>query len=172
MRNSIQRMLGAVDTLSTWSAKGIAWACFVMVVVIAYDVVLRYLFRAPTIWQYDISYMLGGSIIILGAGYVHLERKHVRVDILYNWFSPRTRLLIDVCFTVLCFFPLITALIYSSVQHAVHAYQVKEFSEVGFWRPLMWPFRSIIPVGLSVLWLQGVANFVRDVHRLVEGEGP
>jgi len=170
MRTAIRRILGGIDALSTWSAKGIAWACFIMVLVIAYDVILRYLFRAPTVWQYDISYMLGGSIIILGAGYVHLERKHVRVDILYNGFSLRTRLIIDVCFTSLCFFPLITALIFSSVQHAIHAYTVKEFSEVGFWRPLMWPFRSIIPIGLAILWLQGLANFVRDVHRLAKGE--
>jgi TRAP-type mannitol/chloroaromatic compound transport system permease small subunit len=61
-------------------------------------------------------------------------------------------------------------LIYSSAQHAIQAYIVKEFSEVGFWRPLMWPFRSIIPIGLGILWLQGLANLIRDVHRLVKGE--
>jgi TRAP-type mannitol/chloroaromatic compound transport system permease small subunit len=170
MRTAVRSILGGVDALSTWSAKGIAWACFVMVLVIAYDVVLRYLFRAPTVWQYDVSYMLGGSIIILGAGYVHQQRKHVRVDILYNSFSPRTRLVIDVCFTLLCFFPLVSGLIYASAQHAIHAYRVLEFSEVGFWRPRMWPFRSVIPIGLGVLWLQGLANLVRDLHRLVRGE--
>jgi TRAP-type mannitol/chloroaromatic compound transport system permease small subunit len=170
MRTATRRILGGIDALSTWSAKGVAWACLIMVLVIAYDVILRYLFRAPTVWQYDVSYMLGGAIIIMGAGYVHSQRKHVRVDILYNSFSPRTRLMVDVCFTLLCFFPLVSALIYSSAQHAIQAYIVKEFSEVGFWRPLMWPFRSIIPIGLGILWLQGLANLIRDVHRLVKGE--
>lgn len=166
----IQAVLQRIDRLSVWVAKGVTLAVFAMVVTIAYDVILRYVFRAPTVWQYDTSYMLGGSVIILGSAYVHLKRRHVRVDLIYNRFSPRVRLILDAVFTLLFFFPLITGLIIVSTGYAIHAYQVKEFSEVGFWRPLMWPFRAVIPVGLAVLWLQGVANFIRDMHMLVRGK--
>jgi TRAP-type mannitol/chloroaromatic compound transport system permease small subunit len=162
-------MLQRIDQLSVWVAKAVTLAVLTMVVTIAYDVILRYVFRAPTVWQYDTSYMLGGSVIILGSAYVHLKRRHVRVDLIYNRFSPRVRLILDVVFTLLFFFPLLTGLIFVSAGYAIHAYQVKEFSEVGFWRPLMWPFRSVIPVGLAVLWLQGLANFIRDMHMLVRG---
>ncbi|NWF54367.1 MAG: TRAP transporter small permease subunit [Syntrophaceae bacterium] len=165
----IQAMLQRIDRLSEWAAKGITLAVFAMVVTIAYDVILRYVFRAPTVWQYDTSYMLGGSVIILGSAYVHLKRRHVRVDLIYNRFPPRVRLILDVVFTLLFFFPLLTGLIIVSAGYAIHSYQVKEFSEVGFWRPLMWPFRSVIPVGLALLWLQGLANFIRDMQRLVKG---
>jgi TRAP-type mannitol/chloroaromatic compound transport system permease small subunit len=166
----IQGMLRGIDQLSVWVAKAITLAVFAMVVTIAYDVILRYVFRAPTVWQYDTSYMLGGSVIILGSAYVHLQRRHVRVDLIYNRFPPRVRLILDVIFTLLFFFPLLTGLIIVSAADALHAYQVKEFSEVGFWRPLMWPFKSVIPVGLAVLWLQGLANFIRDMHMLVKGK--
>jgi TRAP-type mannitol/chloroaromatic compound transport system permease small subunit len=166
----IQAILQRIDHLSVWVAKAVSMAVLAMVVTIAYDVILRYAFRAPTVWQYDTSYMLGGSVIILGAGYVHLKKRHVRVDLLYNRFSPRTRLILELVFTLIFFFPLLTGLIVVSAGYAIHAYQVKEFSEVGFWRPLMWPFRSVIPVGLSVLWLQGLANFIRDIHLLVKGK--
>jgi len=166
----IQAMLQRIDQLSVWVAKGVTLAVFAMVVTIAYDVILRYVFRAPTVWQYDTSYMLGGSVIILGSAYVHLKRRHVRVDLIYNRFSPRVRLILDVVFTLLFFFPLLTGLIIVSAADAIHAYQVKEFSEVGFWRPLMWPFKSVIPVGLAVLWLQGLANFIRDLHMLLKGK--
>jgi TRAP-type mannitol/chloroaromatic compound transport system permease small subunit len=166
----IQAMLQRIDRLSVWVAKGVTLAVFAMVVTIAYDVILRYVFRAPTVWQYDTSYMLGGSVIILGSAFVHLKRRHVRVDLIYNRFSPRVRLILDVVFTLLFFFPLLTGLIIVSTGYAIHAYQVKEFSEVGFWRPLMWPFRSVIPLGLAVLWLQGLANFIRDMHMLVRGK--
>jgi len=166
----IQAMLQRIDRLSVWVAKGVTLAVFAMVVTIAYDVILRYVFRAPTVWQYDTSYMLGGSVIILGSAYVHLKRRHVRVDLIYNRFSPRVRLILDVVFTLLFFFPLLTGLIIVSTGYAIHAYQVKEFSEVGFWRPLMWPFRSVILLGLVVLWLQGLANFIRDMHMLVRGK--
>jgi TRAP-type mannitol/chloroaromatic compound transport system permease small subunit len=166
----VKKVLAKFDQLSIWSAKVVSGAVLVMVLAIAYDVILRYLFSAPTVWQYDISYMLGGSIIILGAGYVHLKHRHVRVDIIYNRFSPRTRLTLEVLFTLVFFFPFLTGLIVVAAEHALHAYEVKEFSEVGFWRPLMWPFRSVIPVGLSILLLQGLANFVRDLHVLVKGK--
>jgi TRAP-type mannitol/chloroaromatic compound transport system permease small subunit len=166
----IKKILSGIDRISTWSGRAVSLATFAMVLIIAYDVVLRYAFRAPTIWQYDISYMLGGSIIILGAGYVHSQRRHVRVDIIYNRLPQRLRLTIDVVLTLIFFFPLITGLIVAATEHAIHAYKVKEFSEVGFWRPLMWPFRSVIPIGLSILWLQGLANFIRDSYMLVKGK--
>ena len=166
----IQAMLQRIDRLSVWVAKGVTLAVFAMVVTIAYDVILRYVFRAPTVWQYDTSYMLGGSVIILGSAYVHLKRRHVRVDLIYNRFSPRVRLILDVVFTLLFFFPLLTGLIIVSAGYTIHSYQVKEFSEVGFWRPQMWPFRSVILLGLVVLWLQGLANFIRDMHMLVKGK--
>jgi TRAP-type mannitol/chloroaromatic compound transport system permease small subunit len=166
----LKRVLARIDLLSIWSAKAVSGAVLAMVLAIAYDVILRYIFSAPTVWQYDISYMLGGSIIILGAGYVHLKKRHVRVDIIYNRFSPRTKLILEVLFTGVFFFPFLTGLIWVATQHALHAYEIKEFSEVGFWRPLMWPFRSVISVGLSILWLQGLANFVRDLHLLIKGK--
>jgi len=166
----IQSILQRIDHLSVLVAKAVTLAVLAMVITIAYDVILRYVFRAPTVWQYDTSYMLGGSVIILGSAYVHLKRRHVRVDLIYNRFSPRVRLILDVVFTLLFFFPLLTGLIIVSAADAIHAYQVKEFSEVGFWRPLMWPFKSVIPVGLAVLWLQGLANFIRDMHMLVKGK--
>jgi TRAP-type mannitol/chloroaromatic compound transport system permease small subunit len=159
-----------VDRISYWSGQLVSVAAIVMVAIIAYDVIMRYAFRAPTIWQYDLSYMMGGSIVMLGTGYVHSQRRHVRVDILYNLFPERAKLIIEVVCTLLLFFPLVTGLIIASGEHAIHAYKVKEFSEVGFWRPRMWPFRSVIPIGLSILWLQGLANWIRDIYKLKKGE--
>lgn len=166
----IKKFLKITDRISLWSGKIISFAVLTMVILIAYDVILRYLFRAPTVWQYDISYMLGGSIIMLGSGYVHLNRRHVRVDIFYNSFSAKKKLSLDILFTLIFFFPLVTGILIMSIEHAIHAYKIREFSEVGFWRPLMWPFRSAIALGLIVLWLQGLANFIRDVYMRIYGE--
>jgi TRAP-type mannitol/chloroaromatic compound transport system permease small subunit len=162
--------MNVIDRISFWSGQVVSVAAIVMVAIIAYDVIMRYAFRAPTIWQYDVSYMMGGSMVMLGAGYVHSQRKHVRVDILYNLFPEKVRLAIDTVCTLLLFFPLITGLIIASGEHAIHAYKVKEFSEVGFWRPRMWPFRSVIPIGLSILWMQGLVNFIRDSYKLIKGK--
>jgi TRAP-type mannitol/chloroaromatic compound transport system permease small subunit len=172
LKNSLQRFLRTADAVSLFFGKAISLAVFVMILIIAYDVLLRYAFRAPTIWQYDISYMLGGSVILLGAGYVHMKRRHVRVDIIYNRFSPRVRLFFDVLFTLVFFFPLVAGLLWVAADYAVEAYEIREFSEVGFWRPLMWPFRTVMALGLAVLLIQGAANFIRDLFLLVRGEEP
>lgn len=166
----MRKLLRIIDQISTWAGRIVSVAVLVMVIIIAYDVILRYIFRAPTIWQYDMSYMLGGTIIMLGSGYVHLKRRHVRVDIFYSNFSPRLRLYLDIFFTLLFFFPFVTGILISAAEHAIHAYKIKEFSEVGFWRPIMWPFRLTITLGLAVLWFQGLANFVRDFYLLIKGE--
>ena len=166
----LRKLLRGIDRISIWTGKAVSFAVFTMVIIIAYDVILRYAFRAPTVWQYDISYMLGGSVIMLGSGYVHYKRKHVRVDIFYNSFSPRLRLSLDVFFTLVFFFPFITGVLMAAIEHAIHAYRIKEFSEVGFWRPIMWPFRTSVAVGLIILWLQGLANFIRDAYKLIYGE--
>jgi TRAP-type mannitol/chloroaromatic compound transport system permease small subunit len=166
----LKKFLNIIDRVSYWSGQAVSVAAIVMVVIIAYDVIMRYAFRAPTIWQYDLSYMMGGSMVMLGAGYVHSQRRHVRVDIFYNLLAEKTRLTIDIVCTLLLFFPLIIGLIYASGEHAIHAWKVNEFSEVGFWRPRMWPFRSVIPIGLSILLLQGLVNLIRDGYKLIKGK--
>lgn len=164
----LKKVLHSIDRISYWSAQAVSAALIVMVAIIAYDVVMRYLFRAPTIWQYDLSYMLGGSIVLLGAGYVHSQHKHVRVDILYNLFPEKARITIDIICTLIFFIPFYIGLIYIAGKHAIHAWNINEFSEVGFWRPRMWPFRSVISIGLIVVLLQGLAMFVRDVYKLMK----
>ena len=168
--DSFKKYLNMVDRISFWSGQVVSVAALIMVCIIAYDVIMRYAFRAPTIWQYDLSYMMGGSIVMLGTGYVHSQRRHVRVDILYNLFPEKTKLTIDIICTILLFFPLIIGLIIAASEHAIHAYIIKEFSEVGFWRPRMWPFRSVIPIGLFILLLQGLVNFIRDFYKLIKGK--
>jgi len=168
--DSLKKFINFIDRVSYWSGQFVSVAAIVMVAIIAYDVIMRYAFRAPTIWQYDLSYMMGGSIVMLGTAYVHSQRKHVRVDIFYNLFPEKTRLTIDIVCTLIFFFPLLIGLIYIGGEHTIHAWKVNEFSEVGFWRPRMWPFRSVIPIGLSLLLLQGLVNFIRDSYKLIKGK--
>jgi len=166
----LRKLLGGIDQISIWVGRFVSFAVITMVIIIAYDVILRYVLRSPTVWQYDISYMLGGSIILLGSGYVHYKRRHVRVDILYNKFSPQRKLTLDIFFTIIFLFPFVIGILIVAIEHAIHAYKIKEFSEVGFWRPRMWPFRSVIAIGLIVLLLQSLANFIRDVYMRIYGE--
>jgi len=168
--NILRLVLKKIDFLSEWSGKLISWLIVALIFALTYDVMMRYLFIRPTVWSYDISYMLGGTAMLMGMAYVTFHRAHVRVDIIYMRLSQKVKLIIDLVFTMVFFFPLFSILLQRSVSRAIWSFNCKEFSEVGFWRPPIYPFRWMIPVALSLLILAGVAWFIRDLYSLVKGK--
>jgi len=166
----LKAILTRIDFLSDWSGKLVSWLILALILSLSYDTFMRYLFRAPTIWAYDVSYMLGGTVMLIGMAYASLHKTHIRVDILYNYFPARMRTIIDVAFNAILFFPLYGMLLYKSASRAIWSFHGKEFSEVGFWRPVMWPFRTMIPVAIALLLLAGIAWVIRDLYLLCKGK--
>src|SRR5690554_1426218 len=75
-----------IDAFSNAIGNVVCWLIIPLVGSLAYEVFARYLFSAPTIWAYDVSYMLYGSLFMLGAGYTLYRGGHIRTDMLYqNW---------------------------------------------------------------------------------------
>lgn len=168
--NVLRAILKRIDFLSEWSGKSISWLILALIFALTYDTFMRYLFRAPTMWAYDISYMLGGTVMLTGMAYVTLHRAHVRVDIIYMRLSERVKRVIDVVLMAGFFFPLWFFVLQRSVARAIWSFHSKEFSEVGFWRPIMWPFRWMIPVALALLILAGLSWFIHDLYLLAKGK--
>ena len=168
--NLLKAVLTRIDFLSDRSGKLVSWLIVVLILSLSYDTFMRYLFRAPTIWAYDVNYMLGGTVMLMGMAYASLHKTHIRVDILYNYFPANMKTIIDVVFNVLIFFPLYGMLLYKSADRAIWSFHSKEFSEVGFWRPVMWPFRTMIPVAIALFLLAGIAWVIRDLYLLRKGK--
>jgi TRAP-type mannitol/chloroaromatic compound transport system permease small subunit len=137
---------------------------------ITYEVICRYALNSPTVWAFDMAYMIGGSMMALGMGYVLQERGHVRVDILYDLLPPRLRLLLDLIFTVVFFFPITAFFVYLSWQYALLAWARGERSGYGIWEPTLIPFRSMFFVAWAILLLAGIAWFTRTLVALVRGK--
>jgi len=170
--NVLRYILNRIDFISEWSGKLISWLLVALIFALTYDVMMRYLFTRPTVWSYDVSYMLGGTVMLTGMAYVTLHRAHVRVDILYTRLPKKAKLIIDLLFTAVVFFPLMSMLIERSAQRAWWSTRLREFSEVGFWRPPIYPFRWMMPVALTLFLIAGVAWFIRDLLSLIRGEEP
>jgi TRAP-type mannitol/chloroaromatic compound transport system permease small subunit len=158
------------DKVSEYSAKVCAWLIIPLVFALFYESIARYLFNAPSIWAYDISYMLYATIFLMGAGYVHARDKHVKVDVLSRYFSSRAKAIIDLCLYLLLFFPAIGVLVVIGVKNAYFSWLIREVSASGLWRPPLYPLRSILPISMAVLLLQGVAQFIRSIYIIV-GKG-
>lgn len=162
----IRWFVRTVGSISEWTGTHICFLAFVLVFTITIDVFLRYAFNAPTKWSYDVTYMLGGTLFLMSISYVLLLRGHVAIDIVQKKLPPKVALSIDIVLHILLFFPLIGVLCYTGITHAITSITLLELSNVGFWRPPLYPFRTMIPVAFLIVLLQGMARFLVDVLTL------
>lgn len=165
----VQKVCNGIGVVSEWSGKVVMFLVVVLIVTIAYDVFMRYLLNAPTIWSYTLSYMLGTSIIALGLPYVYYHNANVRIDIIYSRLPARGRMILDVILTVILFFPLIFLLIRVFGQDTWAAYLCGEVATESVWYPILWPFKTVVTLGFVLLFLQGIATFIKDVISLAKG---
>ncbi len=165
----IKNLYYGMGLISGWSASVARWAIPMLIIVVTYEVVARYLFNAPTIWVFDISSMLYATVVALGFAYVCYHRANVRVDVIYNRFPAKVKLIIDVVFTLTFFFPVCFVLASTFIQDAWYAYRISEISITACFYPLTWPYKTLVALGFVLLFLQGMAIFLQDV--IVLGKG-
>lgn len=157
-------VIRVIDRISDWSGRIICWMIIPLVGSLAYEVFARYLFGAPTEWAYDISYMLYGSFFMLGAGYALFRGGHIRTDMLYQNWSPRTQGTVDAVCYLFLFFPAMLFLLWMGGQEAWHAWEIGERSDASPWRPILYPFKAVIPVTAFMLLMQGVSEFLKSMY--------
>lgn len=123
---------------------------------------MRYLFNLPTIWVWEMNALLLCVIVALGGGYALLVRGHVRTDLLYSRFSPRTKAIMDIVTS--CFmFVFLGALLWQGIEQGLLSLVRLEHSHSLF-RPPIYPFKIILAVGIFLFILQGLADLVRNIY--------
>lgn len=167
--NSLKTVLSTIDRFNEMVARIFSWAMLALVLTMAYEVVARYVFNAPTLWSYDLSYFLGSLTLMLGMAYTLRVKGHVSIDIFYSRFSPRVQALLYVIFALLLFFPLWGIMVSVMIPHMMFSWAEQEKSWVGTWQPIIYPFKTWITLGAIMLLLQGIAEFIRDLVVLVKG---
>ena len=166
---AIKKICNLIEFMSEWSGKVIAWLIVVQVIIITYEVVMRYFFNAPTIWSHVLSYLLGSTFVFLGMAYVWRHDANVRIDVFYSKFSPRKKALMDNIFTFIFFFPLIFMLTKEFARDTLRSYQIGEQVWMAAWYPLLWPFKLAATVGFLLLSLQGIATFIKNIVVITKG---
>jgi TRAP-type mannitol/chloroaromatic compound transport system permease small subunit len=148
------------DTTGTW----IAWLNVPLVAVVAYEVFARYVFHAPTIWSFDLTYMFYGTIFMLGAAFALHKGAHIRTDFFYEKWSAKTKGMVDATSYIVFFFPSILMLLWISGGEAWYAFDIKETSEQTPWRPILWPYKSVVPLTCVFLLIQGVSELIKSFY--------
>ncbi len=147
-------------------------AILLLIASMLYEVLARYLLNAPTLWAFDISYMLNGSIFLLGAAFALKEDAHVRIDFLSQLFPRRTQQWINGLLYLLVLLPIFVAFSWVSSSKAYKAFLTQEVESVSPWAPLVWPFYGLIALGLIAFAFQFLSEGLKFVLGLSHpGEG-
>ena len=168
----VQSLLLGIDRLSAFMGKTFAWCIVLLTGVVDYEVVMRYVFRAPTTWAYDVSYMLYGTLFMMAGAYALSRNGHVRGDFLYRNFKPVNQARLDLLLYVLFFFPAIFAFMISGWDFAAISFFQNERSMFSPTGPVVWPFKFLIPITGFLLLLQGLAEVVRCIRCIRTGAWP
>ena len=148
------------DTTGTW----VAWLNVPLMLAVSYEVISRYAFNAPTIWSFDVTYMLYGTIFMLGSAYALHKGAHIRTDFFFEKWSIRTQGMIDSIAYIVFFFPSIFVFLLVSGAEGWYAYDIGETSEQTPWRPILWPFKMVVPLTCLVLLIQGISETIKCVY--------
>lgn len=170
MPTALRTLVRIIDTFTEWTGHAFAWLSVPLVCGLTYEVLARYLFHAPTDWAYDMSYMLYGTLFMLGASYALLKGAHIRTDLFYQNFSPRAQGIIDACSYLFLFFPGLIFFLIAGWDFASRSWAIREVSNASPWRPIIYPFKMVIPLAIVLLLIQGVSELIKSVYAAVRGE--
>jgi len=165
----MKRVLFIIDSVSEWSGRLISCFVFFLAFFLLYDVVMRFVFNAPTIWCHELSLHIFGAYAVLAGPYVLLHNEHVKIDLVYNLFSKRGRAIID-SFTYLLFFMFIGLLFWHGLHIGMRAFELKQTVSPSPWASPVWPVKLTVPLAAFLMLLQGLAQYIRTLKLAFTGE--
>ncbi len=138
-----------------------------LVLVVAYEVMMRYAFNAPTVWVFEATTLLYGIHFMIGIAYTHKHNGHVTIDVFEARLPEKTRTILRLIVNLALFMPTIGMLSIWSVIYAADSWQNWERASTS-WAPPLYPFKTLMAIGFILLLLQGVAKWIHDSRLLKE----
>jgi TRAP-type mannitol/chloroaromatic compound transport system permease small subunit len=160
------------DSLSAWVAKAFAWCVMVMTLGVSYEVFVRYGLKSPTVWAFDVSYIMYGTLFMLGGAYTLSRDAHVRADIIYRLLSERAQAALELTLYILFFFPGVLALIFAGWKYVSRSWRYHEVSTMSPANIPIYQFKTVIIVAGVLLVIQGIAQVFRCLICLKRGSWP
>ena len=168
----MQKMLLFVDKLSTWIGQFFSWLIVALTLLITWEVVSRYALDNPHAWAFDAMIQMYGTLFMMAGAYTLAKNGHVRGDVLYSFFQPRTQATVDLILYVAFFLPGTIALTYAGYFYAADSWRILERSSVTAEGPTVFQFKTVIPVAGAFLLLQGIVEIIRCIDCIRAGEWP
>ncbi|WP_217617623.1 TRAP transporter small permease subunit [Achromobacter sp. GbtcB20] len=166
------RIVRFIDSISTLVGKTFAWLIVVLTLHVCWEVAARYILNQPSAWAFDLQMMYYGILFMMAGAYTLAKNGHVRGDILYGFLPPRVQAGLDLLLFIVFFFPGVIALVWAGWYYAGYSIAIREHSSLMANGPPIFPFKAFIPAAGAVLLLQGVAEVMRCILCLRQGDWP
>ena len=161
-----------IDRLSAGVGKAFSWCVVIMALGTGYDIVMRYLFHAPTAWAFDVSYFMYGALFIMAGAYTLSRNGHVRCDFVYQTWRPRVQAAIDLALSIAFLLPVFLAVLVYGIPFAGQSWSSHEVSVYAANGAPVYPLKALIPIAAALMLLQCLAEIVRCVLCLRDGVWP
>ncbi|MEY3038007.1 MAG: hypothetical protein RL143_574 [Pseudomonadota bacterium] len=158
------------DNLSAWVGKSFAWLIIVMAFGVGYEVFVRYVLNSPTSWALDVSFIMYGTLFMMGGAYTLSKNGHVRGDFIYRTWKPTTQAKVDLTLYILFFFPGVTALILSGWKYASRSWGYGEVSVNSPAGIPIYQFKMVMVAAGILLLIQGIAQVMRCIYCIKNGD--
>jgi TRAP-type mannitol/chloroaromatic compound transport system permease small subunit len=168
----MQKLLLFIDKVSTFVGHTFSWLIVGLTLLISWEVFSRYVLDAPHAWAFDGMIMLYGTLFMMSGAYTLSKNGHVRGDVLYGFFQPRTQATLDLILYFLFFIPGVVALTYAGYFYAAESWAINEHSNITADGPPIYPFKTVIPLAGLFLLAQGVVEIVRCIVCIRQGYWP
>jgi TRAP-type mannitol/chloroaromatic compound transport system permease small subunit len=165
-------LITAIDQLNKMVGHAFAWCIVILTLGTSYEVFVRYVLNDPTSWAFDMSYILYGALFLMAGPYTLSRNAHVRGDIFYRLWRPVTQARLEFVLYFLFYFPGVLALVFYGFLYASDSIRVNEVSVYSPAGLPIWPLKMLIPIAGVLLTLQGVAELMRCLVCMREGQWP
>ena len=166
----MNRLIYAIDRLSKTVGHVFAWCIIILMLGTSYEVFVRYVLDDPTSWAFDFSYIMYGALFYMAGAYTLSRGGHVRADMFYRLWRPRTQAAVELVLYVVFFFPGVTALVLAGWKYSSRAWGYLEVSSNSPAGIPIFQFKSVIVAAGVLLFLQGIAQVFRCIICLRTGE--
>lgn len=163
------RFIRFADSLSAWFGKAFGWLIILMTLGMSYEVFVRYLLNSPTPWAFDVSFIMYGTLFMMGGAYTLSRGGHVRGDFIYRLWPVRVQASVDLVLYLLFFFPGITALMVTGYKYAARSWGYAEVSVNSPAGIPIFQFKSVMVAAGILLFIQGIAQVFRCILCIREG---
>ena len=168
----MQKLLLFIDRVSTFVGHAFSWLIIALTLQVSWEVFSRYALDAPHAWAFDVMIMFYGTLFMMAGAYTLSVNGHVRGDVLYGFFTPRTQAILDLTLYILFFIPGVVALAYAGYFYAADSWRIDEHSNVTAEGPPIYPFKTVIPLAGAILLVQGIVEIIRCIICIKQGYWP